>query len=133
MQHRVLLIHGSDEVRELTARAMARVGVPLDIADGPDAVESFDHWVVVLDHALAGDAIARISAQPRKPVVIVTAAAREAEKLDPEKVSLVIPSPFEPAMLVGVVLACVAGPGGSPAGAPITLSPPERGEGSEVC
>lgn len=107
--NRVLLSHRDSAVRELAERALSRIGVPLDVAeDSADALSRIarDAYKVILierDDAVIG-AIAATYAGPR-PVVIVTAA--DGSALDAEIVSMVVPEPYDPHTLIGVVLACV--------------------------
>ena len=109
MSPRVLLTHTDSAVIELASRALDRIGVSVDIAARGAAVQSVDYDVMLIELAAADDLLERIKAgAPVRPVVIVTAPAGAAEKLDPESVGLIVPSPYDAGLLVGVVLACVA-------------------------
>jgi CheY-like chemotaxis protein len=109
MTPRVLLTHSDPAVIDLASRALERVGVSVEIAPRGSAVESVDYDVMLVDLAMADDLLDRIQgAAPAKPIVIVTAPAGMAQKLDPESIGLVVPAPYDPGMLVGVMLACVA-------------------------
>lgn len=109
MAPRVLLTHSDPAVIEMASRALDHIGVSVDIAPRGSAVRSVNYDVMLIELAAADDLLERIkTAAPVRPVVIVTAAAGAAEKLDPESVGLIVPAPYDAGLLVGVVLACVA-------------------------
>ena len=127
---RVLLSHRDAAVLELTSRALTRIGVMLDIAaDATDAVsrigrESYDVIAIERDDAVLASIAANRSGS--RPVVIVT--ADDKSDLDPEIISLVVPQPYDPQILVGVILACVT-PETVPAPLPQRPLPAEQSEG----
>jgi DNA-binding response OmpR family regulator len=113
MSPRVLLTHSDHAVVELALRALDRIGVYVDVAMRGSAVEALDYDVMLIELAAADDLLERVrSAARAKPVVIVTAHPGAAEKLDPDSVGLIVPAPYDPGMLVGVVLACVSSEAG---------------------
>lgn len=126
MSARVLLVHSDSEVIELTSRALERIGVPLAVAARGADVHALHFSIIVVDLPLADDVLRRVDDES-KPIVIVTAHAGKAETLDAERVSLLVPEPYDPAMLVGVILACVAE--SQPL---IPLLAPLQGEGSQL-
>jgi DNA-binding response OmpR family regulator len=129
MPRRVLLTHSDPAVIDLASRALERIGVPVDVATRGAAVEAIDYDVMLIELAAADDLLERVkSAAPVRPVVIVTALPGAAEKLDPESIGLVVPTPYDAGMVVGVVLACVA----AEAGPRVPLPVPPRGEGPQV-
>lgn len=127
MSARVLLVHSDSEVIELTSRALERIGVTVDVAARGADVQAVHASIIVVDLAVADDLLVRMTDAAEKPIVIVTARAGKADALDPERVSLLVPEPYDPGMLVGVILACVA-----EAQPLIPLLAPLRGEGSEL-
>ncbi len=128
MSPRVLLTHSDPAVIELASRALDRIGASVEVATRGSAVQSVDYDVMLIELAAADDLLERIkSLAPRRPVVIVTAPHGAAEKLDPESVGLIVPAPYDPGLLVGVVLACVAEAG--PRVPPLALP---RGEEPQV-
>ena len=115
MPNRVLLAHGDPVVQELTARALGRLAVTLDIVPDPaDAVSRIagePYNVIALQRD--EEVIAAIAASAgQRPVVIVT--TEDGRDLNPDGVSLVVPEPYDPHILVGVILACVTPASASP-------------------
>jgi hypothetical protein len=109
-KNRVLLAHRDSAVQELATRALTHIGVTCDVAPDPDLAKQIvadGYSVIVAEqaHALL-DVIAEAYGDA-KPVVIVTAPVGNAEPLDANIVSLVIPEPYDAHTLVGVILACV--------------------------
>ena len=117
MQRRVLLVHGDAAVQDLTTRALARIGVDVDVVGrGTDAVltpDGNEYSAIVIDRAVSDGLLTAIAARPApRPIVIVTAPMEDSKGLDTETVSLFIPAPYDPHTLVGVILACVTDGGG---------------------
>ena len=108
---RVLLAHRDSDVRELASRALASIGVTLDVAT--DAGEALLHIARKPYTVIAAEAdvalIAAIAQRyvDRRPVVIVTAPETTTAPLDADVVSMVVAEPVDPKTLVGVILACV--------------------------
>ena len=96
-------------MQEVALRALAHIGVPVDIAaDNGDALtrlarESYSVIAMERDDAV----LAAIAATDPRPVVIVTTEDRGEHGLDGNLVSLVVPAPYDAQTLVGVILACV--------------------------
>jgi DNA-binding response OmpR family regulator len=111
MQPRVLLVHDDSAVRELSARTLGRMGVGIDIVPrGEDAVralETNDYTVAVVDRSLCDGFLDVIAKRPDRPIVICTAAEKDAAGLDTAVVNLLIPQPYDASTLVGVIIACV--------------------------
>lgn len=124
---RVLLVHSDPAVVELTSRALERIGVAADVVARGAEVEAVDYDVMLLDLSVADELPERIRKDGVRPIVIVTASPRDAEQLDPDSVSLVVPTPYDGAMVAGVILACV-----SESGASVPLLAMPRGEGTEA-
>ena len=127
--NRVLLAHRDPAVQELAERALSRTTASLDIADdSADAllrIAREPYGVIVIERD--DEMISAIADQypGRHPIVIVT--AEDGRDLDPNIVSLVVPEPYDPQMLIGVILACV-----TPEVPPVPSESPlpvERGEG----
>jgi len=108
---RVLLAHRDSVVQELATRALSSIGVGIDVAINPaDAILHIarEPYTVIAaepdDKVLAAIAEAYVE---RRPVVIVTSLGTETAVLDADIVSMVVPVPYDPRTLVGVILACV--------------------------
>jgi hypothetical protein len=108
---RVLLAHRDSNVQDLASRALARIGVSLDVAaDAAEAVLHIAREPYTVIAAEADDAVLAAIAQTyvdRRPVVIVTSPETPTPALDADIVSMVVPEPIDPKTLVGVILACV--------------------------
>jgi DNA-binding NtrC family response regulator len=112
---RLLLCHPDQEVYSAVERTLTRVGVTIDAVANADDVllhlGSNDHALVVVDRIVAGSRISEILERLRgrstpKPIVIVT--STDETDLDPNIVSLIVPSSYDVSTLVGVILACAA-------------------------
>ena len=108
---RVLLAHRDSNVQELAARALASIGVSLDVASDPaDALLHIAREPYTVIAAEADDTVIAAIAQKyvdRRPVVIVTAPEASTAPLDADVVSMVVAEPVDPKTFVGVILACV--------------------------
>jgi DNA-binding response OmpR family regulator len=108
---RVLLAHRDSSVQELATRALARIGVDIDVvADPADAVLQIAREPYTVIAIEPDDAVIAAIAQKyvdKRPVVIVTAAGTESGKLDADVISMVVTEPYDSRTLVGVILACV--------------------------
>lgn len=108
--NRVLLSHRDAAVQDLAARALSLMSVTLDVPKDRDeafslvARETYSVIAMERDDALLSAIGASRAAS--QPVVIVMTA--EKEDLDASVVSLVVPEPFDPQVVVGVIIACVA-------------------------
>ena len=117
MQHRILFVHGEQDVRELAARTLGRLGVSFDCAaDVADArarlsdAEPYTVIVVALPDAAAVLSHARLRDDPKPCVIIDAPLDYEPAQIDPELVTQVVTS-GDAATIIGVVLSCVAGDG----------------------
>lgn len=116
---RVLLVDTPEEVRELAARLLSRVGIDVDSTTTFDDVVSMltatQYTVVAIDRMRAGggdEPVLAFLANRRapKPVVIVTSPGGMRDVLDPATVDLIVSDPVDAHTFVGVILACVAEP-----------------------
>jgi DNA-binding NtrC family response regulator len=123
---RLLLCHPDQEVFSAVERTLTRVGVTIDAVGNADDVllrlGSDDHSLVVVDRVIAGSRIGEILERLRgrstpKPIVIVT--STDETDLDPNIVSLIVPSTYDVSTLVGVILACAADTPNSPEADPM--------------
>lgn len=110
-------MHGDAAVQDLTTRALARIGVEVDVVGrGTDAVtslESREYSAIVIDRAVSDGLLPAIAERPDpRPIVIVTAPPEQSTGLDTRTVSLFVPAPYDAHTLVGVILACVTDGGG---------------------
>lgn len=112
---RLLLNHPNPEVEQAVSRTLGRIGTTIDVSNDPEEVllqiaeHAYD--VVIVDRTLARERLDHITAVLRersnpKPIVIVT--STDETDLDPNVVSLIVPSSYDVATLVGVILACAA-------------------------
>lgn len=121
---RLLLLSCDSEVEDAVDRMLPRMGIEIDaIRDADDALRRLNtsaYDVVVFDRVSASSHVTplldalRVQATP-KPIVIVTSA--DDPDLDPNVVSLIVPSTYDTSALVGVILACAT--------EPATIQPPE--------
>lgn len=118
---RLLLCHPDRDVEQAVERTLTRIGVTMDVAQSADdalvRLDSEHHGLVVVDRLLAGprldDILDTLRARSTpKPIVIVT--STDETDLDPNIVSLIVPSTYDVPTLVGVILACAAESAGSP-------------------
>jgi DNA-binding NtrC family response regulator len=116
---RVLLVDTSEEVRELSARLLKRVGIDVDMStafdDAVTMLRSNVYTVVAIDRmrAAGGDeaVLSFLAQRPApKPVVIVTSPGELRDGFDPSTVDLIVSDPVDAHTFVGVILACVAEP-----------------------
>lgn len=111
---RLLLLHPDREVNAAVERTLSRIGVTTEVVANADDVllqlsGDNHHSVVVVDHALAGarlDEIIALLSSPRDPKPIVIVTSTDDADLDPNVVSLIVPSSYDTSTLVGVILAC---------------------------
>lgn len=112
---RLLLNHPNPEVEHAVSKTLGRIGTTIDVSHDPDdvllriAANAYD--VVIVDRTLARERLENITGTLReqsnpKPIVIVT--STDETDLDPNVVSLIVPSSYDVATLVGVILACAA-------------------------
>ena len=108
---RVLLAHRDPAVRELTTRTLEHIGVAVDVAVDPVAAQLHlsDKRYSVIAMQPDPDVLAVIAStySDKRPVVIVTASPGDDHALDADIISMVVPEPYDPRTLVGVILACV--------------------------
>jgi DNA-binding response OmpR family regulator len=108
---RVLLAHRDPVVRELATRTLQHIGVAVDAVVDPSHarphLNAARYTVIAMQPD--PDVLATIAATytDKRPVVIVTSAADDASALEADIISMVVPEPYDPRTLVGVILACV--------------------------